>query len=70
MKRYLLFLCWDHDTTGGWHEFAKSFDTIEDAKAYAAAQPKEYRHIVDIEQEKITLSYDYGDWTLPDGKEA
>jgi hypothetical protein len=32
LKRYAAFMCESYDSAGGWHDFYKSFDTIDDAK--------------------------------------
>ncbi len=47
MKRFLLF---DGDTyypAGGWHDFAGSFDTLDEAQAEAKNRGADWFHIVD-----------------------
>jgi hypothetical protein len=63
MKRYLLFLVWESDSLGGWHDFKDSYESIEDAMKDAG---RDYGHIVDTQTGTIVRNYDYDEWTFPD----
>lgn len=52
-KRYLLFVFYDYYPSGGWDDFAGSFDTIENAAITAAASREDNFQVVDSESLKI-----------------
>lgn len=62
MKRYLVFGCDEFDRDGGWQDFKKAFDSLEEATAFCIKTTYTdnnlfYTHIVDIEQMKIIKEF-------------
>ena len=53
MKRYLLFSYPDYEGSGGWLDFVKDFDTVEEAKGYPLESWQERFHIVDLHIGKV-----------------
>jgi hypothetical protein len=48
MKRYLLFAGENYYPKGGWEDFVKDFNTVEEALEYMAHyKPDDWFHIVD-----------------------
>ncbi len=52
MKRFLLFTGFNYYPSGGWDDFANSFDTAEEAKVvgehFINNQCGDWAHIVDV----------------------
>lgn len=61
MKRYALFAYDTYYPSGGWHDFLKSYASIEDALTVAKAEWAEHQrnfHIVDLQEGIIMENID------------
>lgn len=61
MRRYLVFNSTNYYPAGGWRDFAKSFDALDEAIEFAKSQVAEeggnITDVVDAETEKRIHSY-------------
>ena len=65
MKRYLLFKCDRYYPSGGWGDFAGSFDSIAEARAFLSGNPLDGPgevHLVDGETGTLEFEDDSSEW--------
>ncbi len=65
MKRFLLFKCDRYYPSGGWGDFAGSFDSISDSMEFLADNPLNTKgeiHLVDSESGTMVFQEDKDTW--------
>ena len=49
MKQFLVFAFDQYYPVGGWHDLAGQFDTLDEAREFAAASNADWTQIVDLQ---------------------